>query len=216
MHCYSYDGCDSDSPESGPLSGSDSEASSPQSQRSLVILLDDDDDENDGCEQPVHPVPSHRPKRPLPRSFSRSYHSSVKEERVQATGVPRPEVYRTISCTPGLRDKSLEVRLSLKSTISHLSLVAGTPGGMLFPEPRRDKGTSQASRQRNESNPSQLFTLARAGRNHGIFSRSGEAPRVSSSLPNLSAAFSPSRPSTTSEWMTEVIYVPFHGRSAFI
>ena len=109
MHCYSYDGCDSDSPTSDPLSGSDSEASNAQPQRLLVIFLDEDDD--DEVEQPVHPLPSHRPKRPLPKNFSRNYHSPMKEETVKGTETPRPEVYHTISCTPGLRDKSLEVRL---------------------------------------------------------------------------------------------------------
>ena len=117
MHCYSYDGYDSDSPGSGPLSGSDSETSSAQSQRSLIILLDDDDDETDGLEQPVHPVPSRRPKRPLPRNFSGRYHSPLKEEKDREVDVSFPEVYHTISCTPGLRDKSLEVRLFPKIAI---------------------------------------------------------------------------------------------------
>lgn len=139
MHCYSYDGCDSDSPGSGPLSESDSEASGTQSQRSLVILLDDDE-EDDGFEQPVHPVPSHRPKRPLPRSFSRSYHPPVKEEKVQATDIPRPEVYHTINCTPGLRDKSLEVRISLKTTISQLKSRCRNSGWNVISRARSRRG----------------------------------------------------------------------------
>ena len=129
---------------SDPLSGSDSEASSAQSQRSLVILLDDDDE--DEVEQPVHPLPSHRPKRPLPRNFSKSYHSPVKEGTAQEMKVPRPEVYHTISSIPGLRDRSLEVRhLSLRTRLATLSLAVGAPGGMLSAESGRHEGGSQAS-----------------------------------------------------------------------
>ena len=102
---------------SDPRSGSDSEASSAQSQRSLIIFIDDDDEDED--EQPVHPLPSYRPKRPLPRNFSRSYRSPVKEQMAQGTQMPSPEVYHTISSIPGLRDKSLEVRLFLNTVISH-------------------------------------------------------------------------------------------------
>lgn len=143
MHCYSYDGCDSDSPTSDPLSGSDSEASNAQPQRLLVIFLDEDDD--DEVEQPVHPLPSHRPKRPLPRNFSRNYHSPMKEETVKGTETPRPEVYHTISCTPGLRDKSLEVRLFPAPRPATLIFTAGTPGGMLSSERGCHEGASQAS-----------------------------------------------------------------------
>jgi hypothetical protein len=103
MHYYSYDGCDSDSLESDSLSRSNSETSGTQSQRSLIILLDDDDD--DEFEPPVHPLPSHRPKRPLPRNFSRSYRAPVKEEMAQATETPSPEADHTINCAPGLREK---------------------------------------------------------------------------------------------------------------
>jgi hypothetical protein len=117
MHSYSYDGCHSDSPESDPLSGSDSEASGPEPQWSLVILLDDDED--DEVEEPVHPLPSHRPKRPLPRNFRRSYNAPVKEETTGGVVTPFPEVYRTISCAPGMRDKSLEVRTVLLSTATN-------------------------------------------------------------------------------------------------
>lgn len=105
MHSYSYDGCDSDSTVSDLLSCSDFEAPGVESQSSLVILLDDDDDD-DEVEEQVHPLPSHRPKKPLPRR--RSYYSPVKEE--VAEGTTLPDVYHTISCTPGVRDKSLEVR----------------------------------------------------------------------------------------------------------
>lgn len=119
MHAYSYDGCDSDSLGSDPLSGSDSEASRADSQQSLVILLDDDDDE---LEEQVHPLPSHRPKRPLPRNFRRSYDSPVKEEKTRRMETPTPEVYHTISCAPGVRDKSLEVRVLLCAAPSQLKL----------------------------------------------------------------------------------------------
>ena len=135
MHCYSYDGCDSDSPASDPLSGSDSEASNIQPQRSLVILLDDDDDDEE-VEQPVHPLPSHRPKRPLPRNFSRSYHSPVKGESAQGT-----EVYHTISCTPALRDKSLEVRLFLSIAISHPELCRRNSGWNVIARARLPRGS---------------------------------------------------------------------------
>jgi len=100
MDYYPYDGCDSNLPSSDPPPGSYSEASSAQPELSLVIMLDDDDD--------IHPLPSHRPKLPLPRNFSRGYHPPVKEETVQGVEVPRPEVYHTINCAPELRDKSLE------------------------------------------------------------------------------------------------------------
>ena len=121
MHPYSYDGCDSDSPVSDPSSGSDSEASSTQPQLTLVILLDDDDDDDEGEEQ-VHPLSSYRPKRPLPRNFGGSHKSQVKQETPQGTVVSFPEVYHTINCIPGLRDKSLEVRLSLGAAVGYSKL----------------------------------------------------------------------------------------------
>jgi len=107
MHPYAYDGCDSDSPVSDLLSGSDSEASGAETLRSVVIILDDSDE--DEVEEQVHPLPSHRPKKPLPRNFSGSYRSSLKEESTQGiVKAPYPEVYHTISCAPAVRDKSLE------------------------------------------------------------------------------------------------------------
>jgi len=117
MNCYSYDGRGSDFPRSEPSSGSDSEASSAQPQRFLVIFLDSDEGEE--VEEPAHPLPSYRPKRPLPKNFGKKHHSPMKEDTVQEMGMPRAEVYHTISCTPGLRDKSLEVRLFLSHAISH-------------------------------------------------------------------------------------------------
>ena len=118
MHIYSYDGCDSDLPGADSLPTPDSEASGPQFHRSLIITLDDDDDE-DEFEQPVHPLPSCRPKRPLPRRFSRKCHSPVKEATVQGNQMSHPGVDHTISYTSGLHDESLEVRLFLKSPIGH-------------------------------------------------------------------------------------------------
>jgi hypothetical protein len=117
MHFYSYDGCDSDSPVSDLISGSDSEASGAESQRSFVILLDDDDDD-DEVEEPVNPLPFDRPKKPLPMKFGGSYRSSLKEETTQGKQAPLPEVYHTINCAPALRDKSLEVR-SFLSALNH-------------------------------------------------------------------------------------------------
>jgi len=114
MHIYSYDGCDSDMPGCDPPPRPDS---GPQFHRSLIILLDDDDE--DEFEQPAHPLPSHRPKRPLPRRFSRKYHSPVKEATVQGNQTSHPGVDHTISYTPGLHNKSLEVCLFLKSPIGH-------------------------------------------------------------------------------------------------
>ena len=114
MHIYSYDGCDTDLPGSDQVPRPDSGAS----RRSLVILLDDDDDE-DEFEQQTHPPSSHRPKRPLPRRFGRKHHSPVKEATIQGTEMSLPEVDHTISCTPGLRDKSMEVRLSLRPPVGH-------------------------------------------------------------------------------------------------
>src|ERR1700760_2241848 len=99
MHIYSYEGCGSDFPGSDSLPGPDSEPSGPHFHRSLIILLDDDDDE-DEFEQPAHPLPSHRPKRPLPRRFSRKYHSPVKEATVQGNQTSHPEPDHTISYTP--------------------------------------------------------------------------------------------------------------------
>ena len=119
MHPYSYDGCDSDSPVSDILSGSDSEASGAETLRSVVIILDDSD-EDDEVEEQVHPLSSHRPKKPLPRNFGGSYRSSLKEESTQGLKAPYPEVYHTISCAPAVRDKSLEVRLFLSASTSHL------------------------------------------------------------------------------------------------
>lgn len=118
MHIYSYDGCDSDSSGSNPLSSPDSETDDPQFHRSLIILLDDDDDE-DEFEQPAHPLPSHRPKRPLPRRFSRKYHSPVKEATAQGNQMSHPGVDHTMSYTPGLHGESLKVCLFLKSSIGH-------------------------------------------------------------------------------------------------
>ena len=116
MHIHSYGGCDSDSPGSDQLPSPDSEASSPQFHRSLIILLDDDDDDGE-FEQPAHPLPSHRPKRPLPRRFSRKYHSPIKEATVQGNQMSHSGVNHTISYTQGLHDEGLEVRLFLKSPI---------------------------------------------------------------------------------------------------
>ena len=96
-------------------SGSDSEASGAESQRTFVIFLDDDDDEEEEEEAEVHPLPSYRPKKPLPRKFRGSYHSSVKEQTTQGVKPPFPQVYHTISCTPAMRDKSLEVRVLLST-----------------------------------------------------------------------------------------------------
>lgn len=141
MHFYSYDGCDSDPPTSDPLSGPDSEASNAQPQPSLIIFIDEDEDE-DEVGQPVHPLPSHRPKRPLPRNFGRNYHSQMREETVQGMETPRPEVYHTINCTPELRDKSLEVRLFPAPQPATLSFAVGTPGGA---ERGCHEGASQAS-----------------------------------------------------------------------
>lgn len=143
MHWYSYDGCDSDSPASDPLSGSgsDSEASSAHPQRSLVILLDDDDDDDDEVEQQVHPLPSHRPKRPLPRNFSRSYRSPVKEGIAQGMEMPCAEVYHTISCAPELRDKSLEVRLFLSTAISHSKFRCRNSGWNVIDRARSLRGS---------------------------------------------------------------------------
>jgi len=139
MHCYSYDGCNSSSLGSDPLSGSDSEASSAQSQRSVIILLDDSDDEE--VEQPVHPLPSHRPKRPLPRSFSKSYHSPVKEGMAQGMETPRPEVYHTISCAPALRDKSLEVRRFFSIAISHSNFCRRNSGWNVTNKAKSPRGS---------------------------------------------------------------------------
>jgi len=69
----------------------------------------------------------------------------MKEEMTQGMEAPRPEVYHTISCTPGLRDKSLEVRRFLSTAINRLSFVIGTPGGMLSTKPGRHEGAPQAS-----------------------------------------------------------------------
>jgi len=119
MHIYSYDGCDEDLPGSNPLPGPDSEASGPQFHRSLIILLDDED-EDDEFEQQAHPLPSHRPKRPLPRRFSRKYHSPVKEATVQGSQMLHPGADHTTSCAPGLHDdERLEVRLFLTSPMGH-------------------------------------------------------------------------------------------------
>jgi hypothetical protein len=118
MHFYSYEGCDSYPPESDPFSGSDSEASSPEPRLTLIILLDEDDDE-DEMEEQVHPLPSYRPKKPLPRNFGRRHPSAVEGETMKT---PFPEVYHTINCVPELRDKSLEVRLSLCIAIGHSKL----------------------------------------------------------------------------------------------
>ena len=109
MLFYMYGGCDPESPESTKLSGP--EAFDTQFHRSLIILVDEEEDEDDEVEGPPHPPPSQRPKRPLPKSFGRGRRSQVKEGTVQGTEAPRSEVYHTISCTPGLRDVSLEVRL---------------------------------------------------------------------------------------------------------
>ena len=143
MNCYSYDGRGSDFPRSEPSSGSDSEASSTQSQRFLVIFLDSDEGED--VEAQVHPLPSYRPKRPLPKNFGKKHRSPMKEDTVQEMEMPRAEVYHTISCTPGLRDKSLEVRLFSATQSATLSFAVGTPSGMLSPEPGCHEGASQAS-----------------------------------------------------------------------
>lgn len=100
----------------GPRILSGSEAFPTEFERSLILLLDDsdsDDDDDDEVEEPSHPPPSERPKRPLPKRFGTSGRSQVKEGTVQGAEAPRPEVYHTISCTPGLRDVSLEVGLFL-------------------------------------------------------------------------------------------------------
>lgn len=153
MHFYSYDGCDSDSHGSDPLSCSDSEASGAESRRSLIIFLDDDDE--DEVEEPVHPLPSHRPKKPLPKNFGRGYHSPTKEETTQGMKTPLPEVYHTINCAPELRNKSLEVRpFFITKARSHLSPSLGTSSGMLPTESGGHQGTSQTSEQWNGRDPS--------------------------------------------------------------
>ena len=94
------------------LSDSESGAFSSLFQRSVIILIDDDDDYE--LEGPTYPPPSQRPKRPLPKNFGRGHRSQVKEEgTAQGMEAPRSGVYHTISCSPGLRNVSLEVRLLL-------------------------------------------------------------------------------------------------------
>lgn len=115
MHLYAYNDWDSPDEKSaltlfdpGPLVDE------------IFIMLDEDDEDDTDTEEDVFVPASQRPKVGLPKRFS-SYAKKAEDRLVVVVREPmnvelrsaEAEIFQSITCTPGLRDKSFEVCVCL-------------------------------------------------------------------------------------------------------
>lgn len=144
MHLYAYDDLDSID-EKASLQRDALSTSRPVIDEIFIVIDEDEDGEPDDILLPL----SQRPRIGLPKRSSNTTRNLEQGKNQDAMNLEQSsnedEIFQSMSCMPGLRDKSFEVRLFCSFYLEPLSQSRlGAETGMLSPNPSRDRQFAQA------------------------------------------------------------------------